>query len=187
MDDLIENGGFGCGGEAALSAVGSARIGMGFRNIFRVECYGPDGALKWAEEFTNLVVNEGLNHALDVALSAGAQITAWYVGLKGAGTVAAADTMASHAGWSELTPYSNAARPQWVDGGVSGQSVSNSASVAVFNVNAPATVAGALLASNNVKGGATGTLYGAGDFSASRSVISGDSLNVTVSCTASAV
>jgi hypothetical protein len=58
--------------------------------------------------------------------------------------------------------------------------MSNSTSKAVFNINATDTVFGAFLKDNNTKGGATGTLFGAGDFAASRAVASGDTLNVQV-------
>jgi hypothetical protein len=43
-----------------------------------------------------------------------------------------------------------------------------------------ATIAGAFLVDNSTKGGTTGTLYGAGDFNADRSVSNGDTLNVQV-------
>jgi len=54
----------------------------------------------------------------------------------------------------------------------------------VFTINGTATVAGAFITSSNTKSGTTGTLYGAVDFSSSRSVISGDTLTVTVTLTA---
>jgi hypothetical protein len=56
----------------------------------------------------------------------------------------------------------------------------NSASPAVFNINATATVGGAFLTSDNAKSGTTGTLFSASDFTTGdRSVVSGDTLNVT--------
>ena len=51
-------------------------------------------------------------------------------------------------------------------------------------MNATVTVAGGFLATNSTKGGTSGTLYGAVDFSASRNLVSGDILNVTVTLTA---
>lgn len=102
----------------------------------------------------------------------------WYVGLKNAGTVLAGDTMASQTNWAEIVPYSNATRPQFTPGSISGGSVDNSAAKAVFNINATATVVGAFLANDATKSGTFGVLYGAGDFSSSRSVANGDTLNV---------
>jgi hypothetical protein len=150
------------------------------KTIYQVECFGPDGKLKWRDGFENLVVTEGLNELLDRLCKNIPGSVAWYVGLKGTGTVSATDTMASHAGWSELVPYSDATRPPFNPGTISGGSVDNSASKAVFNINGSATVAGCLLSDDNTKSGTSGTLYGAGDFAASRDVQSGDTLNVQV-------
>jgi acyl dehydratase len=60
--------------------------------------------------------------------------------------------------------------------------MTNSSSVD-FTINASATVAGAFLAS--ATSGTTGTLYGIVDFTAARSVLSGDTLQITVTVTAS--
>lgn len=157
-------------------------LGVSIKQSWQWECYGPDGALKWSDGYDNLVVTEGLNKYLDATLKTGLVSPAWYVGLKAAGAISAGDTMVSHAGWAESTPYSNATRPAFTPGTIAGGSVDNSASKAVFNVNATATVAGGFLTSDSTKGGTVGTLLGAGDFSAARSVASGDTLNVTVTC-----
>lgn len=96
-----------------------------------------------------------------------------------------ADTMASHAPWTEVVPYSNANRITWTPGAVSGGSVSNSGSVAVFNINASATIYGAFMCDGSGKSGTTGNLLGMAPFSASRSVLTGDTLNVTITCSIS--
>lgn len=157
-------------------------------NVYTIECYGPDGKLKWVDEIRNLVVDEGLNDALDKHLKGSSYTAAWYVGLTdGTPTVAAGDTMASHAGWAEVTAYSETARPALQLGTVSGGSVDNSANKASFSVNASATIGGAFIASASGKGGTTGVLYGAGAFSGGDKALSnGDVLNVTVTCTAAA-
>lgn len=139
--------------------------------------------LKWRDGFQNIVVTTGLNILLDSTIKTGVSSPAWYVGLKGMGTMVAADTMASHGGWSELTPYSDANRPTYTTGTISSGSVDNSASKAVFNINGSSTIYGCFLANNNTKGGTTGTLYGGGDFGSSRAVVNGDTLNVTVTLT----
>lgn len=153
-------------------------------NIWEMVCLDANGNEKWREEKKNLVTNAGLNDLLDKYLKGSGYTAAWYAGIKGTGTAVAADTMASHASWSELTGYTQSARPTLTLGSVSGQSVDNSASKATFSVNASATVAGAFLNSDSTKSGTTGTLYGVVDFSSSRSVISGDTLEVTVTLTA---
>ena len=157
-------------------------------NHYIVECIGPDGKLKWTDEFDNLVTNEGLNDNLDKYLKGSAYTAAFYVGLTdGTPTVNAADTMSSHAGWTEVTDYSESVRESLVLGTVAGQSVDNSASKASYSINATATVGGAFITTVNTKGGTTGTLYGVGAFSGGdKSVDNGDTLNVTVTCTAAA-
>ena len=154
---------------------------------FKMQCLDKDGKLKWEAEESNLVVNVGLAYMAGSALTSVTAITTWYVGLYGAGasnTPAAADTMSSHAGWTEVVPYSNATRPActFVTATTANPSVAtNSASPASFNINATATVGGAFLVSNSTTGGSTGTLFSASDFTSpgDRSVTSGDTLNVT--------
>lgn len=148
---------------------------------YRVECVGADGRVKWVEEFDNLVTTEGKNSILSVYFDAATQITTWYLGLKGTGSAAAGDTLASHAGWAEVTPYAGN-RPAITFGTASGGSLAASSAVS-YSITGSATVAGAFIASANT--GTSGTLYSAGDFSASRSVVSGDTLNVTPTVTAS--
>ena len=157
-------------------------------NHYIVECIGPDGKLKWTDEFDNLVTNEGLNDNLDKYLKGSTYTAAFYVGLTdGTPTVNATDTMSSHAGWTEVTDYSESTREALVLGTVASQSVDNSASKASYSINATATVGGAFITTVNTKGGTTGTLYGVGAFSGGdKSVDNGDTLNVTVTCTAAA-
>lgn len=111
----------------------------------------------------------------------------WFVGLvdnAGWTAYAAGDTMASHAGWAESGAYSDAIRPALVPGSVAAGSVDNSASKAVFNINATATIRGAFMCDLPTKSGTAGVLYGEADFASARSVINGDTLNVTVTLTA---
>jgi hypothetical protein len=154
---------------------------------YYVECHDKDGNLKWTAESKNLVVNAGLAYMAGTALTSVTQITTWYLGLYGAGasnTPAAGDTMASHAGWTEVTAYSNANRvtATFVTATTANPSVvTNTASPAVFNINGTTTVGGAFLTSENTKGGTTGTLFSAADFGSpgDRSVVDGDTLSVT--------
>ena len=155
-------------------------VNLGLANYWKVTCLDKDGNVKWEEDKKNLITTVGLNHILDTQFHAGTQVTTWYIGLKGAGTPAAADTMASHSSWSELTNYSGN-RKEWTEGAASSGSMTNSSSVD-FSINGTATVAGAFL--NTAATGTAGVLYGVVDFSSSRAVISGDTLQVTVTVTA---
>jgi len=156
-------------------------IGLNLNNRWSVTCIDSDGEVKWTEEKDNLITTEGLNHILDTTFHAGTAVTTWYIGLKGSGTAAAADTLASHASWTEATGYGGT-RKEWTEGASSAGSMTNSSSVD-FTINATATVAGAFLAS--ATSGTTGTLYGIVDFATARSVLSGDTLQITVTVTAS--
>jgi hypothetical protein len=139
--------------------------------IFEIECYDKDGNLKWKDKAYNSVVNVGLNGVLNTmfgnAFSSGANsvLSGWAVGLVNNGnTFAAADTHASHAGWTEFTSYTDPAnadsalsRPAWGsdDGGTSpgdypvaastAQSLTNSAPV-LYDITGSGTVAGLFLA-----------------------------------------
>ena len=155
--------------------------------VFTLECRDSDGNLKWSEDLHNLVVNVGLQDMNDKYFSGSSYTAAWYIGLYGAAASndpAASDTASSHAGWTEVTPYSNATRPACTFGAATAADpsvITNSASPASYSINATATVGGAFLISNNTKGGSTGILFSASDFAApgDRVVASGDVLNVT--------
>jgi hypothetical protein len=114
------------------------------------------------------------------------QVATWYVGLitgPGSGTtIAAGDTLASHAGWTEFTNYTgNRKTAVFATATTADPSVvTNSASPASFIISGGGgTVAGAFLCS--VATGTSGTLFSASDFQSpgDRVVVAGDTLNVT--------
>lgn len=149
---------------------------------YRITCRAPNGSTRWdTGPFDNLVTTAGKNDLINVGFGAGTQKPSWYVLLKGAGTAAAADTAASHAGWSEVTAYGESVRQAFTPAAASGGSTSNTASPAVFTINGSATIAGAGLISNSTKGGSSGVLYSVGDFGASLTVVAADVVTVTVS------
>lgn len=167
-----------------MSKADSPVMGIKFRNTYLVECRKPDGSLRWTEEIKNIVVDVGVNDLLDKYFKGAAYTAAHFCGLAdGTPTFAAADTMGSHAGWAEVTGYSNATRPALTLGSVAAKSVDNSASKAVFTVNATVTVGGAFVTTNNTKGGTTGVLYGGAAFVADRAALSGDTITLTVTLT----
>lgn len=175
------------GAAAGLDAHSGEKLGQTIKHRHTVECFGPDGELRWREEYFNLTTTAGLNKYLDATLKTGSASPGWYVGLvdgASAPTFNAADVMNSHAGWSENTTYSNSTRPAWTPGSISAGSVDNSASKAVFNINGSATIAGCFMVDSSTKGGTSGTLLGEGVFSGgSRAVQNGDTLNVTITAT----
>lgn len=129
----------------------------------------------------NLVTTAGLNHTLTATLPNGS----WYVGQKGTGTVSASDTMASHAGWSELTTYTQSTRLALTLSTPSGGSANNSASPAIFTApTGGLTFYGWLVANNSTKGGTTGTLYSAANHSSSQAITAGSALRQTLTATA---
>lgn len=158
-------------------------VGLALPLVYSVECRDADGRLKWHEEVHNLVTTEGKNHLGNVYFRGTTPITTWYVGLKNAGTIAAADTAASHAGWTDFTSYSESTRQTLTLAAFSSGVTNNSAAPAVFTISAGGTVAGAFVVSNSSKTGTTGTLYSVADFSAAQPVAAADVLTVTVSVT----
>lgn len=173
---------------AVRTAVAPAR--MKLKSIYTIECRDRSGELKWSEQVENLVVNTGLDDALDKYFKGAAYTASHFVGLvSGTPTIAAADTMAGHAGWTEITAYTEAARPTLTLGAVAGQVVNNAAAKAQFSVNANGTViGGAFVTTNNTKGGITGTLYGAAAFTVgNKTADNGDTINVQVDLSFAAV
>jgi hypothetical protein len=172
---------------SSLIAGGSAADSASAKGVYKIQCHDKDGNLKWEDEAPNLVVNEGLQDMNAKYFTGTTYTAAWYLGVYGSGATnspAAGDTMSSHAGWTEVTAYSQATRPACTFGTPTTANPSvatNSASPATFSINGTTTIGGAFVTSNNTKGGTTGTLYSAADFSApgDRSVVSGDTLSVT--------
>ena len=170
-----------------------AKSGAGFvvdrMTRYDVECFDKNGNLKWSDTFYNIVTTVGLNDSLDKYFKGSGYTATWYLGLTDSSpTVAAGDTMSSHAGWTEDQNYSEGARQTIHSnlGTPAAGSVDNSASKAVFSINATTTIGGAFLTTDSTKGGTTGTLYGVAAFTeGDRAVVNGDTLNVTVTLTAS--
>lgn len=159
--------------------------GIRIGGVFKFICKDVvSGRLKWQDEARNLIVDEGCNHLLDVLLHGTTQVDPWYLGLKLTGTVAAGDTYASHAGWTEFAEYSGD-RKEYVEGAAASRQITNSGSVGTFDITSAGQVYGGLLCSIASKDSATGTLLCAADISSSRTVDSGDQINVTYTITAS--
>ena len=172
---------------ASFIANNSSTSGAAAGGVYTVQCFDKDGNLKWESVSPNLVVNVGLQDMNTKYFSGSAYTAAWYIGLYGAAasnTPAAADTMSSHAGWTEVIDYSQATRVAVTFGTATTADpsvISNSGSPATFTINATTTVGGAFLTTGSAKNGTAGTLFSASDFAApgDRSVVSADTLTVT--------
>ena len=170
---------------ASLTASTGAQEGVQTHGFYTVDCVDAQGNVKWSETIKNLVVTSGKNFMLTETFSGAGYTAAWFLGLvDGASspTYNAGDTMLSHAGWTEFAGYSNATRPAPVFNASSAGAIATTPTS--FNINATGTVAGAFLTTNNTISGTTGTLFSAGNFTGgSRTVASGDTLNVTYTLT----
>jgi hypothetical protein len=158
--------------------------GMSAGGAFTVTCLDKDNNQKWVGIASNLVVNTGLQDMNTKFFSGSAYTAAWYLGLvtgPGSGTTfAAADTLASHAGWTENTDYSGNRKSVTFGSATTANPsvITNSASPSSFVMTGTATIAGAFLC--NAATGTSGVLFSAGDFTGGdKSVASGDTLNVT--------
>jgi len=163
--------------------MGTNSDGFKIGGVFEATCYDSNGDVKWSDTAKNLVTDVGLNHVLDVVLHGTTAVSPWYMGLKNAGTVAAADTLASHSGWTENTNYTGN-RQEYNEAAASSKSTTNSANKASFAITVDAqTIAGAFLCS--VATETTGTLLCVADFTGgNKSCANGDTLQVTYTISA---
>ena len=152
--------------------------------VFHFKCYDKDGNLKWEESSHNLVVNEGLQDMNQKYFDGTTYSADWYLGLVNnspSPTYAAGDTLASHVGWVESTDYSGDRKSVTFGTATTADPsvIDNSGSPAQFSMTGTVTIAGAFLAS--VDTGTSGILFSVSTFQApgARSVVSGDTLNVT--------
>lgn len=156
------------------------------RAIYQFTARDKHGRVRWEEEVANTVLNAGLNDLLDKYFAGSSYTAAWYMGLinnSGFSAIAAADTAASHAGWSELTDYDESTREAITFASASSQSKASSADCE-FTINANVTVNGAFTISNNTKGGTSGVIYSASSFGAARALVGSDLLSVGITYSA---
>jgi hypothetical protein len=156
-------------------------------NRYLVECFDPAGNLRWREEVDNLIPDAGANDLLTQYLTGAAYSATWNVALvdnAGFTGFANGDTAITHPGWVEATSYSNPTRVPLALGPASSRSMTNAANPAVFSINGTVTLNGAFITSSPTKAGTAGVLYGEASFTTPRDVLSGDTLNVTVTLSA---
>jgi hypothetical protein len=160
---------------------------MSIHGSYHAVCYSADGFIKWEDGIDNLVTTVGKNLTLDTILgnsAAGAVV----MGLKGTGTAVVADTQASHASWLEVggtnAPAYSGNRPTPSFSSAAAGSKTTSSSVS-FSMTSTGTVAGCFIniGGSATKDATTGTLFSAGDFSSSKSVVNGDTIAVSYTAT----
>ena len=160
---------------------------MSIHGTYHAVCYDANGNVKWEDDIKNLVTTVGKNFTLDTTLgnTAGGAVV---MGLKGTCTAVVADTQASHATWLEVglanAPTYSGNRPTPSFSAASSGSKATSSAVS-FSITSTGTVAGCFIniGGSATKDNTTGTLFSAGDFSSSKSVVSGDTIAVTYTAT----
>jgi hypothetical protein len=191
---------FGDHAEVTLQCKAAGNESVGMEGRYHVVCRDAEGNVKWEDSFPNLVNAVGKQLMLDTLLSGSAYTTVGpFLGLiSGTGTFAAADTMVTHAGWTEFVNYTvggSAVR------GTASFSSASSAGTTPTNVTtktatsitytitgAGGTVGGCFLVTGsgavNTQSSTAGTLYSAGSFATARVTTVGDTVSVTYSTTA---
>ena len=178
-------------GDAEIVRGISVQEGAEAHGIFTVECIGADGKIKWRDTIENTVVTVGKNLALDTFL-AGASYTVVgpFMGLISSTSytaIAAADTMASHAGWLEAgtanAPTYTAPRKTAAWSAASAGAKALSAALS-FAITGTGTVKGCFLVYGtgalSTIDNTAGTLYSAGLFTGGdKAVVNTDTLNVS--------
>lgn len=167
--------------------------GMLIMGKYDVEHRNAAGDLIGTYEAPNLVTDLGARLLLDTILAGSAFTASTFMGLKGTGAAAVADTQASHAGWLEVglanAPQYTAPRKTvtWTAASGTGAGARTKASSGTYTfaiVTTGGTVDGAFLNINGTSAidNTTGTLFSAGTFSGGSKVVSiSDTLTVTYS------
>ena len=199
---MKEKQGFGDIIEATMASNVADNETVGIEGVYHVECRDAAGNLKWEESFPNLVNAVGKQLLLDTLLRTSGTYTTVgpFLGLiSGASpTFTAADTMASHSGWTEFINYTvggSAVRGTAVfsaatSTGTTPTNVTTSAAAAITYTitGAGGTVGGCFLTTGagavSTQSSTAGTLYSAGAFATAKVTTAGDTVSVTYQTTA---
>jgi len=175
---------------------------LGIAGFYQVECRDAEGTLKWEESFPNLVNAGGKELMLNTLLRTSGTYTTVgpFLGLisGAAATFAAADTQASHPGWTEFIAYTvsavavrgTAAFAVASSTGTTPSNVTSSVAtpISYLITGAGGTVGGCFLVSGtgavNTQSNTGGVLYSAGNFAVAKAVTVGDTVSVTYTTTA---
>lgn len=145
----------------------------------------------WKECVYNTVVTVGKNDLLDKYFGGSSYTAAWYCGLISSvsySAIAAGDTMASHAGWTEAgatnAPNYSGNRPALTFAAASGGSKATS-SASSFTFSNSGTIKGMFGTTVTTKDGTTGILYNAVLFTGGdQPVVNTNVVNVSVTYSA---
>jgi len=192
---------FGDHAEISMQSNVAGTETVGIEGVYHVVCRDAEGNVKWEDQFPNLVNAVGKQLMLDTLLSGTSYTTVGpFLGLiSGASpTFAAADTMTSHAGWTEFINYTvggSAVRGTAVftsatSTGTTPTNVTTKAAAAITYTitGAGGTVGGCFLVTgsgaSSAQNNTSGTLYSAGAFATAKVTTAGDTVSVTYSTTA---
>ena len=195
----IEQQGFGDNAVAIWDTNAADNETVGIAGYYNVTCNDAQGNLKWEESFPNLVNAIGKQLLLDTLLKGSSYtVVGPFLGLiNSSPTFLAADTMTSHAGWTEFTNYTvggSAVRGTAVfasatSSGLSPANITSSAAASITYTitGAGGTVAGCFLVTGSgavsTQSSTAGTLYSEGNFATAKVTTAGDTVSVTYSTT----
>lgn len=149
------------------------------------QLYAEPFVVKWEDEYKNLITTVGKNEMLDKYFAGSSYTAALNMFLKGTGSAAAGDTMASHAGWLEVglanaPAYSgNRPAPAFSSASAGAKAITSAQN---FTFTSGGTVAGSCFVQGGsaTKDNTTGTIVSAGDFTGGNKVVANtDQLNVS--------
>lgn len=146
-----------------------------------------NGILIATYSFPNAITKVGKDYLFNAGFNSGTVIaqSSWCMGLidnAGFSALVDTDTMASH-GWTEFTGYSQANRVAWGQATSTAQLVTNG-TPCTFDITSAGNLYGIFIASNNTKGGTSGTLWTEGGFPAVVPIAIGDQIKNTYALSA---
>lgn len=157
-------------------------LGTGF--VYKCEAKLPNGDVIVFNEH-NLLPQVAVDHVATLIRGSGSPISGWYVGIFEGNYVPSNGTTSADLPTTagECVAYDEAARPTWVNAYDGSSVIDNSASRAVFTLNADKRIYGAFIVSSSTKGGGTGLLLSIARFSVPRDLPSGTEFAVTAGIT----
>jgi hypothetical protein len=141
------------------------------------------------EAHPNTFTTEGFNHMLATEFNDGAKVSTWYVSLWSLNATPAITWTAANfnANATEFTNYDEATRVAYVEAAPASGSVTNSASKATFTIaTGGGSVWGGALHSVATKSASTGVLAAAAKFSALKTLVATDQINLGYTLTLTA-